>query len=164
MQSMAYARREVKDGKLLCSSCNEWLALDAFYKSSYSLSGRSSYCKSCERSKAVSFKILEPDKYKAIKDRNRVKRLEYLRNNSLIKLYGITSTEYEALLSSQDGKCAICKMGQCITGRKLSVDHDHDTKKVRGILCANCNRGLGNFKDQLDILIAAAEYLKKHKG
>lgn len=75
--------------------------------------------------------------------------------------YGITKVEYNAMLSVVPG-CAICGRlpGATNGGRRLAVDHDHDTGRVRGLLCESCNNGLGRFKDNPQLLTAAAEYLK----
>lgn len=59
--------------------------------------------------------------------------------------YGLTLAEYQALALAQDFACAIC-LGVCATGRRLSVDHDHATGKVRGLLCATCNASLGHYE------------------
>lgn len=80
------------------------------------------------------------------------------RNYEYKRKYGITTSEYEDLLSKQGGLCAICK-GTCITGKRLSIDHDHETGEIRGLLCYQCNVGLGNFKDNKSILENAVRYL-----
>jgi hypothetical protein len=79
--------------------------------------------------------------------------------------------ERNTILSNQGGKCAICgkptafedgKQGkQLNTGDAAVVDHCHDSKRIRGILCGFCNIGLGAFKDNADSLIKAVEYLVK---
>ena len=66
---------------------------------------------------------------------------------------------YEHLLERQDGACGICGRDPDEMARSLAVDHDHLTGMVRGLLCINCNSGLGQFKDSPDLLIRAAEYL-----
>lgn len=79
--------------------------------------------------------------------------------------YGITPAEFALLLAQQGGVCAICGRRETATRngrvRKLCVDHDHATKKVRGLLCQSCNRGLGFFKDDATLLARAANYLVK---
>lgn len=77
-------------------------------------------------------------------------------------LYGLTTGQFDALLAAQDGKCAICGTSEW-PGRAKSphVDHDHVTGAVRGILCRNCNNGLGMFGEDASRLRAAAEYLEK---
>ena len=79
------------------------------------------------------------------------------------RMYGITDAEYDALLESQDGLCAICRQPETTirNGRvqPLSVDHDHETGAIRGLLCARCNHMLGAAKDKASTLWAAVQYL-----
>ena len=79
---------------------------------------------------------------------------EYQRAWKLGANYQLSTKEYSELLASQKGKCLICK-----SSRKLVVDHDHISGKVRGILCDHCNRGLGYFRDNPAFLTDAAKYL-----
>ncbi len=87
----------------------------------------------------------------------------------LVKRYGIDRKQYEETLKNQDYSCAICKLPNfnfdTRTGknRKMAVDHCHETKKVRGILCFKCNMGLGSFKDDIFLLEKAIKYLRPHK-
>ncbi len=82
----------------------------------------------------------------------------------LKKNFNLTENEYAFLLDRQNGVCAICKEeetvidGQTKKLKPLSVDHCHKTNKVRGLLCTNCNLGLGKFKDEPYLLKAAALY------
>ncbi len=93
-------------------------------------------------------------------------RAEYLQNpkpgkwskNAYLKRkYGISLDEYEELLRTQQGVCAICRAKE---NRSLAVDHDHKTGRVRGLLCTNCNQGLGKFRDDVDLLYASVLYLE----
>ena len=80
-----------------------------------------------------------------------------------LEAYGITLEDYAAMLKKQDGKCAICGARTPGSGKKMwSIDHDHATGEVRGLLCGTCNTGLGMFKDSADNLRAAANYLDQH--
>ena len=74
----------------------------------------------------------------------------------------LTEDDYEAMLVRQGGVCAICKGKP--TGERLAIDHVHGTKRVRGLLCGSCNRGLGLFKDDPVRLAVAIEYLKLGEG
>lgn len=79
--------------------------------------------------------------------------------------YGITIEQYDALVRTQGGLCAICKSSDPC-GRSNSswhVDHDHVTGTVRGLLCAKCNRAIGLMGDDADILQAAVYYLKRSR-
>ncbi len=73
--------------------------------------------------------------------------------------YGITVSDYEELFFLQNGKCAICVREE-ENGNMLSVDHDHSSGKVRGLLCHKCNVGLGNFRDDIKIVRNAERYLR----
>ena len=73
--------------------------------------------------------------------------------------YGITKPEYDALVLNQKGRCAICKDR---VGDALRVDHDHETGKVRALLCTNCNSAFGLFKENRDTLANALNYHEKH--
>jgi hypothetical protein len=83
--------------------------------------------------------------------------------HTLRKKYGITLEQYEDMLAAQDGCCAICKRAVEAAPRRLHVDHDHVTGRVRGILCYLCNTGLGVFKDDVERMRAAIEYLEARK-
>ncbi len=74
--------------------------------------------------------------------------------------YGISNSDYEAMLQEQDGVCKICK-GKPIARARLSVDHCHKTGKVRGLLCLLCNSALGKFKDDKILLARAIVYLEE---
>ena len=77
----------------------------------------------------------------------------------ILKTYGITADEYQAIYDAQGGKCAICQRATGVT-KKLSVDHDHKTGEVRGLLCTQCNRYvLGHLRDSVSALIRAVMYL-----
>lgn len=78
------------------------------------------------------------------------------------RTYGITLEEYYELIDFQGGGCAICGKALEKNGRRLSIDHDHQTGRVRGVLCSPCNQGLGQFKDNVESLEMAIEYLKSN--
>lgn len=81
------------------------------------------------------------------------------KQNDLKKNFGISLADYEAMLGAQGGVCAIC--GTKDQWFSLAVDHCHGTKRVRGLLCSQCNRGLGLFKDKPELLDKAAAYLRR---
>ena len=85
---------------------------------------------------------------------------EAQRRAELKRLYGITFEQYVQMFSDQGEVCAICKQ-QCQTKKSLSVDHDHETGRVRGLLCNRCNRALGMFRDDAALIFRAAQYLNK---
>lgn len=77
-------------------------------------------------------------------------------------MFGITLEQYESYAINQKHCCAICGTAQSEQRRKMAVDHCHATGKVRGLLCHNCNVGLGNFKDSPQILTKAISYIYEH--
>lgn len=79
--------------------------------------------------------------------------------DTVASTYNISMAEYKAMILKQDNKCAICGNTQ---NKALAVDHNHTTGEVRGLLCTSCNVGLGLFKDRIDLLLQAIEYLKKN--
>lgn len=90
-------------------------------------------------------------------------------NNAIqiIKKYGITAEQYEAMFTAQEGKCAVCRVELMA---RPDIDHDHKCcsgakacgKCVRGLLCRDCNIGISRFEDDPVLLRAAAEYLDQH--
>lgn len=97
---------------------------------------------------------------------NRAHRMMH-RSFWLRSKYGITLERYDELLKKQNNVCAICGNPQMTSDkwgsphRRLRVDHNHVTKNVRGLLCHNCNAGLGHFRDSPNLLKKAIEYLSK---
>lgn len=85
------------------------------------------------------------------------------KNDSLKREYGITLDDYKKIYSEQGGCCAICGKHSEDCKQSLNVDHDHITKKVRGLLCNQCNQALGLLKDNISNLLKAINYLEKNK-
>ena len=78
--------------------------------------------------------------------------------------YGLTAQEVGELVAQQGGQCAICGDHFSEVGKKRAcIDHDHETKKIRSVLCAECNIGLGKFQDNVGLLLAAIDYLNEHE-
>lgn len=92
----------------------------------------------------------DPVTRKKIQEQSRIARIA--------RMYGLTRIEYEMLTARHGGTCAICKLKT----DALCIDHDHDTGKVRGVLCVDCNLGLGRFKDNPDRLRGAIKYLSRY--
>jgi ERCC4-type nuclease len=101
------------------------------------------------------------DNKEEIKEYNKNRKNEQ-KKRFLIKKYGITQEQYNELYNKQEGKCAICKKHQSELKQALGVDHNHKTGKIRGLLCSKCNRGLGYFNDNKDIVNSAGNYLNEN--
>jgi hypothetical protein len=82
----------------------------------------------------------------------------------LKRTYGISIEEFEAMFEAQGKVCAICR-DNCnrSTSERLCVDHDHVTGEIRGLLCFQCNVGLGKFRDDSQLLEQASDYLKRSR-
>lgn len=111
----------------------------------------SGYCKACRAEVNKEWRDRNPDKVKILARR------------STLKVRGINEEQYQVLLEKQGGKCGICHGSQ--TKRKtgllmnFAVDHDHLTGEIRGLLCQDCNRGLGLLGDTIQMLQSAIVYL-----
>ena len=80
----------------------------------------------------------------------------------LKRVYNISLEDYNKLLLEQNNKCAICGTEKCSSGKRMAVDHSHISDKVRGLLCKNCNIGIGMFFDNVAFLKNAIEYLENN--
>ncbi|WP_280138712.1 endonuclease VII domain-containing protein [Trujillonella endophytica] len=114
----------------------------AFGRNAASRSGINSYCKPCHNARG-----------RRSKEAAGGGRTYHLRRR-----YGITAADFDAMLAAQGGLCAICASAPA-----EHVDHDHDTGRVRRLLCFNCNGGLGQLRDDPGVLRAAARYVEHHR-
>lgn len=155
----------------ICPKCNIEKPYSEFYKESSTSTGISSYCKICKNKKAKEI-MSRPHNKKKANQRAAVYRKD---NAQAFKLgvkfssykkqgINITKEEYKKMYEMQNGYCAICNNHVSSYKRDLSLDHDHNTGKVRGFLCDCCNTGLGLFKDNTEIMFKAINYLFKHKN
>ncbi len=120
-------------------------------------------CKKCGAERLKQWKTANPEKVFESNEK-RKKTLEY-------RLYevrrratnlGLDPDEVVAYYLAHDGRCEICDNPPRDGGRDLNIDHDHGTGAFRGLLCDNCNNGLGRFKDNIANLEGAITYLKRH--
>lgn len=125
----------------VCARCGEDRP-EQFYRDSRRPTGLTSRCKSCMRA------TRKPTSQKG----------RYSKKSQLKHRYGVSIEQYDEMLVRQSGVCAICEEA-CDTGRSLAVDHCHETGRVRGLLCNRCNRALGGFQDNPELLMAARQYL-----
>jgi len=91
---------------------------------------------------------------------NRERALGNARRAWIKRKYGISQEEYDDLLARQDGGCAICGSREDTKDYRLPVDHNHETGKIRGLLCHRCNLAIGQFQDDVDLLRKAIKYLE----
>lgn len=163
-----------------CKRCDNTFALtfDNFYRSNQTKSGYKAWCKKCTNKSNTSYDKKNPKQLseRVIKSRNRspetkarhshnviksrTKNHNVYRNNKLMREFGITNDDYEFMLENQGGGCAICGKTKSEEGKHLAVDHCHVSNDVRGVLCQNCNQGLGKFRDDVSLLSSAIRYLQ----
>lgn len=136
----------------VCTRCQQPKPVGQFRVDSRRRSGRRSRCSDCVKGPEQAYNRSETTKLR-----------KWFRD--IWTKFGLEETVCRELLERQEGRCAICgrppgagaKPG---TGKRLCVDHCHETKKVRGLLCDSCNLGLGKFQDSPDLLRKAALYLE----
>ena len=128
-----------------CTKCFQNKPLTDFPKDQSKKDGRRPDCKEC------------------VNHRNQAKYSpEKARETHLQKTYGISLDEYDAMIDTQNGMCAIC-FSTNPKGRfgRFFVDHDHATGEIRGLLCYNCNAAIGLFYDNVKFLSSAISYLQR---
>ena len=147
-----------------CHTCKKTKSVNNFYKNKYHKDGLASACKPCaskyskEYWKKNKSKLDEYNKQWKKKNTD----INYNRRVALKHKYNITLEQYDRMFESQNGVCAICDLAD-VTGRRLAVDHNHKTGKVRSLLCYKCNTRLGVIEDK-DFMDKAKQYLKGHSN
>ena len=91
-----------------------------------------------------------------------VKNKDKLRSKWLFRTYGITAEDWDEMYNAQGGRCGICDTHQSEQKRRMDVDHNHSTGKVRALLCTNCNTAVGLVKESVEIANKLAVYLTEH--
>ena len=175
-----------------CPDCGETKQVAEFSRNAARADGLQFYCKDCYASRAartyrerqlrkgkvVRERVEVPERHKYCPRCDEIKpysewhknskqsgglagyckkcRSELGRVGHLKRTFGLTPDELGALIQGQGGTCAICD------GPPQHIDHDHETGKVRGVLCGPCNMGLGQFGDDPERLSRASRYLRRH--
>lgn len=137
--------------------------MDSFYKHRSYSDGLYKQCKSCWNKYQSSPEMKAKRNTRNLKNETSQKRRDYLKAYVYKKKYGISVAEYNQMFAAQDGKCYICSKHSLECHNGLYVDHCHSDKKVRKLLCRDCNSGLGYFKDNASLLEKASRYLIEHK-
>lgn len=144
-----------------CSACKKSLPLSSFNKNKNMTDGLQNYCRDCHRAFGRACYQRHKEKLKpAARERNREWNKQHGRDANLRQKYGVTEQRFNQASAAIGGACEICGK-QCGVHKNLSVDHDHDTGFVRGLLCMKCNAGIGKFGDSADLLRSALEYMER---
>lgn len=139
-----------------CTVCKEELPYESYHKSKVTKDGYGYRCRECDKKARHKYREANRDRFRQIA---RKKQLKFA--------YGITLDDYDKILESQGGGCGICgsKKNLSAYGKHISpnfsVDRCHKTDKVRGLLCNNCNRGLGLLGDNIEGVQKTLDYLNK---
>lgn len=137
----------------VCKTCTTEKSIEDFPKGKGYKDGIRPHCIECRR-------VYEVEMFHKHK---RPYDYEYHRNSKLKNTYGISYTEYLTMLEAQGGCCAICGTNDTGKRKAFAVDHCHETGNIRGLLCSNCNTGIGNLRDDIGLLERAIEYLRNTK-
>lgn len=152
-----------------CIDCGVLKDLGEFHAHKYSKDKHKSYCKSCSRIRTRTWQINNKEKCaESSREYRKAFPEKFRKSNQKTKLkanYNLTLEDYDRMLKEQDFVCAICGNPESVNknGRTydLCVDHNHETGEVRGLLCRNCNSGIGLLKDNSETLVKALNYLIK---
>lgn len=154
-----------------CPKCELTKELSLFPKNKSRPDGLHCYCKSCNNTNSRKYRKstnYQKQYYQQNKDYYKNKNQEYKvckreeiyiqrKNYGLLKMYGISFEEKIEMCRKQGYRCKICDFS--FNEKELVIDHNHTTKEVRGLLCSNCNKGIGLLKENKEILLRAIKYL-----
>ena len=149
-----------------CTQCSRSLPVGEFPWKQKAKGIRHKHCKQCQRDMSRRAREKYGDKYNEMTRRWRAENREEIlarererwhSQGRRFKKYGITEADYLAAIEASEGKCPICQ--EVLTDPV--IDHDHETGLFRGVLCRGCNASLGHFKDSLEILGNALDYLRR---
>jgi len=140
-----------------CTKCGVSQSVGQFAHRRGAKDGLASWCRTCSKKNSRDHYLRNREKYLG-------RHREWHRANDgghwaqTKTLYSVTKEQYQLLLRTQNGVCAICR---CVPGKRhLHIDHCHESGKIRGLLCGNCNRGIGYLRDDVGILRLALVYLE----
>jgi len=153
------------DPNKVCTECG---GKGPFYRQKGTKDGLNYKCIDCwnnqpssqperKRELAVQRRKKNPEKFKVKDAKERKKYAKRRKDNWDSWAYGLKPGEREKLIKAQDGKCAVCQ--EVLKPNKTTVDHDHKTLRIRGVLCRSCNNLLGSFKDSSQFISNAINYL-----
>lgn len=147
----------VKPGRqrALCDTCREQRRRQA--RAHWAANNREK-----QRDSEAKYRARRPKPDKVLPVQKRFTTPEIKRRNRVRK-YGLTLEQYDFLWKLQGERCGLCGREEP-RGRNWSIDHDHASGRVRGILCSPCNAGIGLLQDDPDLLLLAARYIRHHRA
>lgn len=149
-------------GLKFCNGCFNVKIHEDFGRNLEKSSGLRDKCKPCRNAQRVANRKANRQKFLAYEHTERYKKQQFI--YTLKRNYGITLDDFNLMLTTQNNKCRICNQEERHKNKKiLSVDHCHESGKVRGLLCHRCNVILGLIKENTNVLENAISYLKENK-
>jgi len=135
--------------------------LEYFYESRKGSGKLGRSCKDCDKLYARNWHHTHKEhaltRNRQWKQENSARNAEVTSQRDMLRYHGITKEEANLLYSFFD-TCAVC--GDSLLDKKKNIDHNHETGRIRGVLCTRCNLSLGNFKDSVEVLQRALDYLR----
>lgn len=157
-----------------CPTCKDTKPLTEFGKDKHRSDGLTTCCKSCKNKRYKIWRNKNLDHIRKLNREHVAYRKKYYqtpeiklkhRKRYIERTFNISYDVYEKMLLDQNEVCAICKRPETSSKCKyLSIDHCHTTNAIRGLLCVSCNRGIGMFWDNIELLKTAITYLNKNKN
>lgn len=163
----------------ICKVCGETKPLEQFHRAAGMRDGHRNECKSClnarhrgwyERNREYAIERTRrwarenPERLAETRrkyhEEHREERSQRNRASHLQRKYGLSPDDVEFLVVAQGGKCRICGAAE---GKKLHVDHHHDSGLVRGLLCGKCNKAIGLLNEDPQLFEAATSYLRENQ-
>lgn len=151
-------RWPVSDGvSKKCRKCLAVKPVDAFWINRSNADGRQHFCRECGKTETYAYRTT---------DRGKI-RVWAIRQRGRLKVFRLTTEQFDAMLIAQNYLCAICQKPETATLRgktkTLCIDHCHTTGKIRGLLCAHCNHAIGKLGDDPALIRRAADYIERFR-
>lgn len=146
-----------------CTKCDTTKSIEEFHKKNDTKDGRARWCAACSGEARREW-YAKPENRARVKENARLYSIknrskEFARN--LKRMYDLSVDEYHSLLLRHSFRCGICRVKFGLPKAiRPHVDHDHNTGKVRGLLCSNCNIAIGLLKDEVNVIRNAAAYVE----
>jgi hypothetical protein len=153
-------RHKAPEGMKRCQHCKETKSHAEFHASARTFDRKDNLCKQCRYERHDAWRRANPEKAAEAARKWRKDNPERSADHSLKANYGIALGTYSDMVTAQNGKCAICASDKPGGKGRFHVDHCHDTGEIRGLLCHNCNLGIGYLKHDPRLFDAAKRYVE----
>ncbi len=146
-----------------CTKCeSEWPAdLDHYYKDQSKKDNLSSSCKRCQQEHHKNLPVSDAKRESKRRYKQTVKGKFAYWKHHIKAAYGMTPEDYYAMFDKQKGSCGICKKE--VNGKRMCIDHDHVTGKIRELICDRCNKAIGLCEDNRELLRRMISYIGRHE-